>query len=245
MNSSSAEPVNQTHYIYWPELISGVLIKRYKRFLADVKLDSGEIVTAHCPNSGSMKECSEAGRPVFLSRHDNPKRKLKYTWELIEMQDSMVGVNTNWPNRLVELAIKSSRIEELLDYDTIRPEVKVGQKSRLDLLLTRAGNNPCYVEVKNCTLVKERVASFPDAVTTRGQKHLGELIRLKNAGARCVMFFLVQRMDADSFIPADDIDPEYGKILRSVHSQGVEILVYDVTIDSEKMGIYRQLPFQL
>ena len=133
----------------WPKLISGTLVKRYKRFLADVKLNNNRVVTAHCANSGSMKECSEPGRTVFLSSHDNPKRKLKYTWEIIEMPSSLVGVNTNVPNRLVYKSIEDGLIEELEGYDQIKPEVKVGNHSRLDFCLTKRGNNKCFVEVKN------------------------------------------------------------------------------------------------
>lgn len=233
------------HNIYWPQLIQGRLLKRYKRFLADVKLNNGKIVTAHCPNSGSMKECSEPGSLVFLSYHDNPKRKLKYTWELIKMPDSLVGVNTQWPNKLVELAIKSGCINELDNYTKITREVKVSDHSRLDFHLSNEKGEICYVEVKNCTLVKNGEASFPDAVTTRGKKHLVELQNMVKSDVRGVIFFLVQRMDAKIFKPADDIDKEYGLELRKAHQNGVEILVYDVTIDMDKIGVHKQLPYVL
>ncbi len=232
-------------YIYWPQLIQGHLVKRYKRFLADVKLDSGELITAHCPNSGSMKESSESGRPVFLSYHDNPKRKLKYTWELIEMPDSLVGVNTQRPNRLVELAISSGHIKELSNYSSIKREIKVSDHSRLDLHLSNEKGDSCFVEVKNCTLVKKGNASFPDAITTRGRKHLIELQKLVRPNVRCVIFFLIQRMDAKIFRPADEIDKEYGAELRKATQNGVEILVYDVLIDLEKIGVNDKLPFLL
>ncbi len=231
--------------IKWPELIPGKLIRRYKRFLADVRLDNGEIVTAHCPNSGSMKACCQPERPVYLSYHDNPKRKLKYTWELIEMPDSLVGVNTQVPNRLTALAIASGDVAELSGYESVRREVKAGEHSRLDILLESPGRRPCYVEVKNCTLVTDTLATFPDAVTTRGQKHLLELQNLAAEGFRCAMFFLIQRMDARRFAPADHIDPQYGKKLRQAAQHGVEILAYDVSIDLAGIRLKDRVPYDL
>jgi len=228
--------------IAWPALIEGVLVKRYKRFLADVKLNDGSLVTAHCPNSGSMKACAESGRPVYLSCHDNPKRKLKYTWELIDMPASLIGINTLVPNRLVCKSIREGNVEELSGYDAIKPEVTVEKGSRLDLLLTQNGRKPCYVEIKNCTLVTGGEACFPDAVTTRGLKHLKVLETLLSQGCRCVMFYLIQRMDAEIFKPADHIDPAYGKVLRAVVKSGVEIVVYDVSIDLEKIVLGKKIP---
>lgn len=221
----------------WPPLISGTLIQRYKRFLADVRLKNNRVVTAHCPNSGSMLSCSEPGRPVYLSRHNKPGRKLKYTWELIDMPGSLVGVNTQVPNRLVKQSIEAGRVEPLSGYETVKPEVKVNDHSRLDLMLSAKNRPPCYVEIKNCTLVNGGDACFPDAVTTRGRKHLEELIFLAAAGNRCVMFFLIQRMDAVSFRPADHIDPEYGKALRKAAGKGVEVLAWDVTIDLDGIAL--------
>jgi sugar fermentation stimulation protein A len=230
--------------LFWPDLIRGRLLKRYKRFIADVQLDTGEIVTAHCANSGTMSQCAEPGRPVYLSYHDNPKRKLKYTWELIEMPDSLVGVNTMVPNRLVETSIKAHLIEELTGYDHISREVKVGN-SRLDLLLTRKNGPNCFVEIKNCTLVENNEASFPDAVTTRGRKHLRELQKCVKNGDRCTMFYLIQRMDASIFKPADHIDPEYGDELRKAFANKVEILVYDVLITLKSISIGKKIPYIL
>ncbi len=232
-------------YIYWPTLIKGTLIKRYKRFLADIKLDSGEVITAHCANSGSMKDCSLPGQPVYVSHHDNPKRKLKYTWELIEMPDSLVGVNTFWPNKLVSQAITSGAVEELRGYQSLSQEVKVGDHSRLDILLSDSQSQLCYIEVKNCTMVNNGIAAFPDAITTRGHKHLVELQNLIGSSVRCVMFYLIQRMDAKLFRPADEIDQEYGKELRKANEKGIEILVYDVLIDQIKIGVNQQIPFIL
>ncbi|MBC2710526.1 MAG: DNA/RNA nuclease SfsA [Desulfosarcina sp.] len=231
--------------IHWPELIPGTLIRRYKRFLADVRLDNGDTVTAHCPNSGSMKACCQPGRPVYLSFHDNPKRKLKYTWELIHMPASLVGVNTQVPNRLTAHAIASGDVVELRGYETVRREVKAGRNSRIDILLESPDRRSCYVEVKNCTLVIDGVATFPDAVTVRGQKHLMELQDLVAAGFRCAMFFLVQRMDARSFAPADHIDPEYGWKLRQASQNGVEILTYDVSIDLDGIRLNDRVPYDL
>ncbi len=229
----------------WPELIPGILVKRYKRFMADVKLAGGEVVTAHCPNSGSMLECCEPGRRVHLSFHDNPKRKLKYTWELIEMPTSIVGINTLTPNRLVSGSIEAGLISDLNGYDNIAREVKTSDNTRLDILLSSEDGNRCYIEIKNCTLVKNRVACFPDAVTSRGLKHLVELSTLVSKGFRCVIFYVIQRMDANIFQPADHIDPAYGRQLREALKHGVEILVYDTRIDLKTISLNRKIPCKL
>jgi sugar fermentation stimulation protein A len=231
--------------LQWPKLIPGTLIRRYKRFLADVELTDGTVVTAHCPNTGSMQGCSEPGRPVYLSFHDNPKRKLKYTWELIEMPNSLVGVNTLVPNRLVFESVKVGVVPELSGYDVVEREVKINAHTRLDLALKSANGQDCYGEIKNCTLVNDGVALFPDAVTARGLKHITELEALVKAGFRCVMFYFIQRMDASVFKPADHIDPEYGKGLRRAAGRGVEILVYDVFIDLKGIRLNRRIPCEL
>jgi sugar fermentation stimulation protein A len=228
----------------WPDLIQGTLIKRYKRFLADVRLESGDVVTAHCANSGAMRQCAEPGRPVYLSIHDNPKRKLKYTWEIIAMPDSLVGVNTAVPNKLVAQSIIAGKVPELTGYNLLAREVKTGA-SRLDLCLTAADGRRCFIEVKNCTLVENGEALFPDAVTTRGRKHLLELQQLAADGHRCVMFYLIQRTDASVFKPADAIDPEYGKELRRAFANQVEILAYDVAITTQSIAVNQKLPFAL
>lgn len=228
--------------VQWPRLIEGHLIRRYKRFLADVKLRNGHVVTAHCPNSGSMLTCSEPGRAVYLSSHDGPRRKLRYTWEMIRMPSSLVGVNTLVPNRLVYGGAVSGTIPELAGYNHARREVPYGRNSRIDLLLER-GSDRCYVEVKNCTLVEEGLACFPDAVTARGLKHLQELGDQVLAGHRAVIFFLIQRMDADRFASADRIDPDYGEELRRVRALGVEALAYDVHLDLERVRLRRAVPF--
>lgn len=231
--------------ILWPPLIKGTLVKRYKRFLADVILEDGTPVTAHCPNSGSMAQCSDPGAPVYLSISDNPKRKLKYSWVLIQMPTSLVGVNTLIPNKLVAAAATHGRMPELAGYDGVQTEAAVGDHTRLDVKLTADGRRDCYVEVKNCTLVNQGLAQFPDARTVRGQKHLEALARLKAEGHRAVIFFLIQRMDAELFFPAEKIDPQYSHTLRQVAAQGVEIVVYDVVIDLKGIRIGKPLPYAL
>lgn len=228
--------------IRWPRLIEGTLIRRYKRFMADVRLRNGHLVTCHCPNSGSMLTCSEPGRPVYISTSDNPSRKLRYTWEMIRMPSSLVGVNTLVPNRLVHGALVSRKIPELNGYDSVRREVPYGRRSRIDLLLER-GEERCYVEVKNCTLVEDGTARFPDAVTARGLKHLQELADQVRSGHRGVIFFLIQRMDARSFAPAHHIDPAYGEELHRVMADGVEGLAYDVHLDLDGVSLRNALPF--
>ncbi len=229
----------------WPPLLRGKLVRRYQRFLADVVLDSGDAVTAHCPNTGAMISCCEPGRTVYLSRSDNPRRKLPYTWEIIDMGTSLVGVNTATPNRLVEHAVKQSKIPELDGYGRVRREVPYGDHSRIDLLMSGSDRPDCYIEVKNCTLVSEGVASFPDAVTARGLKHLHELVGMVRRGNRAAMFYFVQRMDAEAFHPADRIDPEYGIALRAAVDAGVEIMVYDVRMDLDGIELRRPLPWSL
>ena len=228
-----------------PPLIRGTLIKRYKRFLADIKLDSGELITAHCPNSGSMKGCAIEGAPVWLSVSDNPKRKYKHTWELIQSPSSMIGINTMVPNRLVKRAVENDLIDELRGYETVQAEIKTSDHTRLDLMLESKKKRKCYVEIKNCTLVEEGVAMFPDAVTTRGQKHLEELENLVSKGHRGVIFYLIQRMDARLFKPADAIDPVYGEKLRQVIKNGVQIVTRDVMIDQKMICIGRSIPVSL
>jgi sugar fermentation stimulation protein A len=229
-----------------PPLVPGTLIRRYKRFLADVTLETGETITVHCPNSGSMKGCNLPGSTVFLSQSDNPNRKYRYTWELIEVPGTLVGINTQVPNKFVKKCIEEGLISELSGYDRVSAEVKTSAHTRLDLVLEQAegleSREKCYVEIKNCTLVEEGRAMFPDAVTERGQKHLEELERLVAIGRRGVIFFLIQRMDAKSFSPADKIDKAYGEKLRKAVKNGVEIVVRDTVITTERIKIGRQLP---
>jgi sugar fermentation stimulation protein A len=241
MNHQPASPTG----LKWPSLVRGTLIKRYKRFLADVILEDGATVTAHCPNTGSMTDCCEPGRTVYLSIHDNPKRKYPYTWELIQMPDSLVGVNTLVPNRLVKHAIRTNQVAPLRGYTDVRSEVRMGAHSRVDLVLKDNDRGTCHVEIKNCTMVRYGQARFPDAVTTRGLKHLHELTTRVSKRNRSVMFYLIQRMDAEAFHPADDIDPAYGKALREAVAQGVEILAYDVHIDLQEIRLNQRRPCRL
>ncbi len=225
-----------------PKLIPGTLVKRYKRFLADVELESGAVVTAHCPNTGSMRGCSTPGTRVYLSESDNPKRKLNYTWELMELPATLIGINTQVPNKLVQHSIEAGLVEALSGFTSVRPEVKTGDHTRLDLLLSNVAGEECFVEVKNCTLVEQGVARFPDAVTARGQKHLAELERLVAQGKRGVIFFLIQRMDAVAFTPASDIDPAYARLLRRVVRAGVEVIAMDTLMDLNRISLGKSIP---
>lgn len=228
-----------------PPLINGILIQRYKRFLADIELETGEKVTAHCPNSGSMKGCAIPGSQVWLSQSDNPKRKYKYTWELIKVPGTMIGINILVPNKLVKQSIETGLIKELSGYEHVRAEVKTSSHTRLDLLLENEAEEKCYVEIKNCTLVEEGMAMFPDAVTTRGQKHLDELEQLVSRGHRGVIFYLIQRMDANAFKPADMIDKIYAEKLRNAVKNGVEVIAMDTVINTRSISIKDALPVSL
>ncbi len=222
-------------------LIPGTLIKRYKRFLSDIELETGEVVVAHCANSGSMLSLNEPGAPVWLSRAQNPKRKLKYTWEIIRIAEAMVGVNTQHPNRLVAEAIQAGQIPELTGYETLRREVKYGQNSRIDILLESPHKPRCYVEVKNTTMRRDLTpgapAEFPDAVTTRGTKHLDELTNMVAQGHRAVMFYLVQRDDAHAVTVAADIDPTYSEHLKMAMKAGVEVMAYRCHVTPEEITV--------
>ncbi len=226
-------------------LIAGRLVRRYKRFLADIELDSGEIITAHTANSGSMLGLTEPGNPVFLSYHDKPGRKLKYSWEIVEVDGVKVGINTHLPNRLVEEAIGSGVLQELQGYRTLAREKKYGQNSRIDLLLSDPARPECYVEVKNVTLVEGSAALFPDAVTARGQKHLLELTQMVAEGHRAVMCFVLQRSDGQWFAPADAIDPEYGRLLRQAMQAGVEALVYRAKVSPSEICLTEPVAMQV
>lgn len=225
------------------QLIAGTLIRRYKRFLADVALKDGTVITAHTPNSGSMLGCAVPGSPVLLSTSRSLTRKYPHTWELVQVNGNWIGINTGYPPKLVAEGIENGTIAELQGYRVIRPEVACGN-SRIDLLL-EGENPPCWVEVKNVTLVEERVALFPDAVTTRGQKHLAELRHRVGKGERGVIFYVVQREDAEAVAPADRIDPEYGRLLREVVSQGVEPLAYRATVSPTEIRLEKRLPVLL
>ncbi|MBD2310644.1 DNA/RNA nuclease SfsA [Desertifilum sp. FACHB-1129] len=209
----------------YPQLHPGILVKRYKRFFADIELATGEVVTAHCPNTGPMTGICQIGNPVYVSYNNDPKRKLRYTWEMIQVTDNeptWVGVNTALPNRLIKIALQKQLFPELGDYQDIRPEVAYGS-SRVDFLLTGEKTRPIYLEVKNTTWVKGRLALFPDTVTTRGQKHLRELAALLPE-ARAVMLYLINRADCTEFAPGTSADPVYGKLFNEAIALGLEVL---------------------
>jgi sugar fermentation stimulation protein A len=215
-------------YIY-PELHPGILLKRYKRFFADVQLESGEVVTAHCPNTGAMTGVSKIGSPVQLSQSNNPNRKLAYTLELIQVDDlepTWVGVNTALPNRIVKSALEKYLFPELLEYTQVKGEVVYGKdkKSRVDFYLTgNEGQRSIYLEVKNTTWSRGTLALFPDTETTRGQKHLQELMDVLPAN-RAVMLYFINRGDCTQFSPGDSTDPVYGQLLRQAINVGLEVL---------------------
>ncbi len=223
------------------ELRVATLIRRYKRFLADVEIDGEGVVTVYCPNTGSMRSCSTPGSMVCISRSDNPSRKYPFTLEMIQVGNTWVGVNTTLTNRIVAEALENGEITEFCDFDSIHREVKVSQRSRLDLMLMR-GEGKIYIEVKNCSMVEQGVALFPDAVTARGTRHLLELEKLVCQGHEGVIFYLVQRSDASSFRPAAAIDQRYADTLAEVHQKGVKILVYQAEVRPDSIHILRHLP---
>jgi len=219
-------------------LIRGRLVRRYKRFLSDVELASGEQVVAHCANPGSMLGLADPGAEVWLSPSRNPARKLKYSWELVAAGDGLVGINTGHPNAIVAEALAGDRIPELTGYQNRRREVRYGRNSRIDLLLEQEGRPPCYVEVKNVTLKRgAEAAEFPDAVTQRGTKHLAELAQMARSGARAVMFFLVQRGDCERLEIAGDIDPDYQSAFTAALADGVEAICYDCHVAPEAIEL--------
>ena len=225
-----------------PPLLEGRLIRRYQRFLVDVETSDG-VLTAHCPNTGSMQGCLVPGSRVWVSPASNPARKLAWTWELVETAPGVVvGVHTGRSNALVREAIEAGTVPELAGYPTIRPEQKYGEGSRIDLLLQAPGRPDCYVEVKNVTAAVEGgVGYFPDAVTTRGAKHLREMSAMVAAGHRAVLVFCVQRGDVTEVRPADHIDPAYGQALRDALAAGVEVIALGATVSPEGITLARRL----
>ncbi len=208
-------------------LVKGTLKSRYKRFLADIELEDGTVVTAHCANPGSMLGLKQPGSEVWVSPvPPGSTRKLVYDWQLVRVDEALVGINTSLPNQLVDEALRAGRIKELLGYDTIRREVPYGNRSRVDFILEKVGEPPCYLEVKNVHLKRHDKAEFPDSVTKRGTKHLQELEKVVQQGARAVMLYVVQRGDCQSFALAADIDPDYAAAAQQAYAAGVEKLCY-------------------
>lgn len=223
-------------------LLRGRLIKRYKRFMADVVLETGETVTAHCANTGAMLGVQDADSEVWLSPARNPDRKLKFTWELIRIGDRLVGINTAHPNKIVAEAIESGKIPELAGYGTLRREVKYGKNSRIDILLSDDGKPDCYVEIKNVHLMRTPgLAEFPDSVSTRAAKHQRELAEMVKQGARAVTVYLCQREDCGSFTLAADIDPDYAAAVSAARAVGVESLCYVCTLTPEAITADRRI----
>jgi len=228
-------------------LVSGRLIKRYKRFLADVELDSGETITAVCSNTGSMKGLVNPGARVWLSTSDSPTRKYRHTWEMVEHDPgsgaTIVGINTNHPNKIIFEAIEAGRIAPLKGYASARREVKYGKNSRIDILLEDPKKGRCYVEIKNVHFLrKPGLAEFPDSVTARGAKHLGELSQMVAEGHRAVMVYLVQRADATRMTLARDVDPTYGVAFDSAAAAGVEALAYRCELSEKAITITKKIP---
>lgn len=218
------------------KLIKGKLLKRYKRFLADIILENGDEITAHVPNSGAMTSCIEENCDVWVSFHDNPKRKLKYTLELTKMGENLICTNTGVANKIAIEAIQNGVIKELQSYENLKPEQKYGQNSRIDILLENE-NEKCYVEVKSVSLKIDDYLAFPDAVTSRGTKHLNELAQMAKDGHRAVMLYVIQRDDNLPFRLACEVDKKYCEAFKEVTKLGVEILVYQSYIDLKQIYI--------
>ena len=220
-------------------LIKATLIKRYKRFLADVELDSGEMITVHCPNPGAMLGVKQPGSTVWISDSNNPKRKLRHTLELIELQDAdktMVGVNTNMPNKIAEETILSRRFAVFGGFDELRREVKYGENSRIDILLSSKAKPDTYIEVKSITMQRQPgLHEFPDGVTERGRKHLVELAKMVQSGHRAIMLYLIQRNDGDKFSLARDVDPLYAAAFDEAMALGVEAIAIRCKVDSQEI----------
>ncbi|MPZ76647.1 MAG: DNA/RNA nuclease SfsA [Deltaproteobacteria bacterium] len=225
-------------------LIRGTLIQRYKRFLADVRLSDGRIITAHCTNTGSMMGCNRPGSTVYISPCTKEGRRLLFTWEIVKVGRTWVGINTLHPNRMVAESIEKGVIRELQGYHTIRREVVTTQGTRLDLRLEGSAGF-CFVEVKNVTLAIDGAAAFPDAVSERGTKHLKELMRLRKKGHRAAVVFVIQRSDCSYFRPADEIDSEYGRWLRRAIKAGVEALPYRARVTAKEVVLTERIATKL
>ena len=232
------------------KLMSGVLVKRYKRFLADVRLSSGEQVTIHCPNTGSMRNCQNPGSTIWFTASMNKNRKYPHTWQLVEVDSGvLVGINTGLANRLVLESIQNKTVETFHSYSKVRTEVPYGREnSRIDILLESAGLRDCFIEVKNVSLgTSTGEGFFPDSVTVRGQKHLKELMSVKESGARAVLFFCVQHSKVESVAPAHDIDPVYAELFTEAMRCGVEVMAYRSKVDlaSSTIWLDKELPVKI
>tara|TARA_Y100001935_G_C17216184_1_gene462732 strand:- start:301 stop:999 length:699 start_codon:yes stop_codon:yes gene_type:complete len=226
------------------KLISGLLIKRYKRFFVDIKVEN-KIVTAHCPNTGSMMGLLKKNNKVWLTKSGNPKRKLKYTLQIIEDQSSKVGINTHITNKIVLDALNNSIIEKFRNLETIKPEVNFGSNTRFDFLISE-GKQRSFIEVKNVTLSRKKgVAEFPDAVTTRGLKHIEELIKAGQAGYKIYLLYVIQRDDCDKFELAKDIDPKYCELLIKAVKKNLNILCYDCKFSTKGIKLNRKIHFKI
>ena len=224
--------------------IVGRFLRRYKRFFADVEVD-GEVIVAHCPNTGSLLGCKQEGAPAWLRDSKDPKRKLRFTWQAIRIDGAWVNVDTGLPNRVVAEALAAGEIPGLEAYTQAKREVKYGENSRIDVLLSGADLPDCYVEVKNTTLKEDGDALFPDAVTERGLKHLGELTKVVAQGMRAVQLFFVSRADVRVFRPADSIDPAYANGLRAAAAAGVEIRAFAAQVKPRSLTLAHELEVAL
>jgi len=234
--------------VYPDTLVEGELLRRYKRFFADVRLDSGQIVVAHCPNTGRMTGCNSPGFRARVSPANNPKRKLQWTLEQVNDGSTWIGVHPSRANRLAVEAIESGVIGELSGYKTLETEKRYGEKSRIDILLSGHDSRPeslCYVEVKSTTLAENGTGFFPDAVTERGTKHLRELTAMRRQGHRAMVLFCVARADCHTFRPADEIDPTYGQTLRESIEAGVEAFAYRAEVEANAIRLAERLPVEL
>ena len=224
-------------------LLQGILIKRYKRFFVDIKYNN-QIITAHCPNSGSMMGLLNSGNKVWFSKSDNPDRKLKYTLEIIKIKSSLIGINTFLANKIVLEALKKKKIKELDKYNKIHSEVKFSINTRFDFLLSN-NKEKCFLEVKNVTLLrKKELAEFPDAITSRGTKHLEELSNAKKKGFNCYILYLIQRTDCNSFKVAEDIDKKYKIAFTNALKNDVKVLCYDCKITNEEIKLNNQISYE-
>ena len=224
-------------------LLQGVLIKRYKRFFTDIKYQN-KIITAHCPNTGSMIGLLESGNKVWFSKSNDPKRKLKYTLQIIEVNNNKIGINTLLTNKIVFEALDSKKIKSLIKFNNIKKEVKFSDKTRFDFLLTNS-KEKCFLEVKNVTLFRNRnIAEFPDAVTTRGKKHLIDLIKAKKNGYESYILYLIQRESCDSFKIAKDIDKDYEIAFKKAKKNGIKILCYNCKLTDEEIILNKQIYYE-